>query len=453
MSRFLTTAAFVAGARALAFAGAPARATDAVVPDATFHHPEITQGPNVKELLRRATGDETVLIGPDNTCGYVSGRPGAPITCNGAYTCALIYGEDYGRAGCYSDPNYGIRATCYDYRQVYAQSACDDGCLQDTYTLKCTETTASYCNTITFFSGIIDYFCAELSISTPQQLYTTYIGQTNAKTWQQFVVTPSDSATGGSFVSSATDDGSDDFSFTSEPSSSPTSTPTGGSGGSGNNSGNGNGNNNGNGNGNGNGSGSGSGSDSDSGNNGGNGSNGSTAKSSTPVGPIVGGVVGGVGGLALIGLGIFFLLRHNKQKKAVNPEQAMQQTAAVGGAAPPPPGAPGYPPQGLNLAYGQTPPPQAYYPPPEQKPAGFVSMTPTGVPDRHDSTSPVSQYTDPRHSTQPHSPTSTLNSNWGPQPPQPVSPNVPPTVYEAGGNALGERDYNSNHHGQFHELG
>ncbi|KAI1167172.1 hypothetical protein F5B18DRAFT_476483 [Nemania serpens] len=408
MSRLLTTAAFATAARALALAGAPAQATDAVLPDATFYRPEITQGPSVKELLRRAAGDETVLLGPDNTCGYVSGRAGAPITCNGAYTCALIFGEDYGRAGCYSDPNLGIRATCYDYRQVYTQSACDDGCLQDTYTLKCTETTASYCNTITFFSGIIDYFCASLSISTPQQLYTTYLGQTDAKTWQH---------TGG---------------------------------GNGNNSGNGNGNGN-----NGNGNGNGSGSDSD------NGSNGSsnTAKSSTPVGPIVGGVVGGVGGLALIGLGIFFLLRHNKQKKAANPEQPMKQTAAVDGTAPPPPGAPGYPPQGHNNGpygqppyQGQTPPPQAYYPSPEQKTTGFVTMAPAGVPDRNDSTSPVSQFTDPRHSTQPHSPTSTLNSNWGPQPPQPLSPNVPPTVYEAGGNVVGERDYNSNHHGQFHEM-
>lgn len=79
MSRFFTTAAFVTAARALALAGAPAQATDAVVPDATFHHPEITQGPSVRELLRRDAGDETVLIGPDNTCGYVSGRAGRII--------------------------------------------------------------------------------------------------------------------------------------------------------------------------------------------------------------------------------------------------------------------------------------------------------------------------------------------------------------------------------------
>ncbi|KAI0113718.1 hypothetical protein GGR51DRAFT_21669 [Nemania sp. FL0031] len=442
MSRLLTTATLVAAARALAFDGRPARATDAVVPDATFHLPEITPGPNVKDLFRRADGDSTVLIGPDNTCGYVSGRAGAPITCNTAYTCALVIESTYGRAGCYSGEDFGIRATCYDYNQVYQSSYCDDGCLQDTYTLKCTETTASYCNTITFFSGVIDFFCASLNISTPQQLYTTYNGEDDGRTWQEVVLTPTSS---GTDAGSATDDGSvfftfgssTDTDFASGTSTSSTGSSTGSSGGS---------------------SGS-SGSSSDSGN------SPTTKKSSTPIGPIVGGVVGGVAALALLGLAIFFLVRHNNNKKKVtSPEQPpMQQQPQQ----PPAPGAgAGYPPQQggytNGAAYGQPPyaqqtppPPQGYYPPgTEQKPAGFVGLTPVaGVPDRHDSTSPVSQFSDPRHSTQPHSPTSTLNSNWGAQqPPMPASPNVPPTVHEAGGNAVGDRDYNSNHHGQFHEM-
>jgi hypothetical protein len=75
MSRFFTVATFITAAQALAFDGKPARATDAVVPDATFYRPEITEAPNVKELMKRA-GDQTVLVGPDNTCGYVSGRAG-----------------------------------------------------------------------------------------------------------------------------------------------------------------------------------------------------------------------------------------------------------------------------------------------------------------------------------------------------------------------------------------
>ncbi|KAI1754766.1 hypothetical protein F4782DRAFT_528126 [Xylaria castorea] len=441
MSRFLVTATLVTAVRALAFDGRPARATDAVVvPDATFHLPEITQAPNLGELFKRDTGDQTVLIAPDNTCGYVSGRAGAAVTCNNDYTCAFVIQEDFGRAGCCQGDNCGLRATCLDYNEVYSQSACDDGCLQDTYTLKCTETSASYCNTETFYSGIIDFYCGSYNISTAQQLYTTYSGQSDAKTWQEFVITPTASGTGNTGFDSATDGGFG-LPLTSSASSasgaSPSNTQT--TSGSGNN---------------------GSGS-----NNGGNNNNNDSPaekKSSTPIAPIVGGVVGGVGGLALIGLAIFLIVRHNNKKKnAATPGQPMQQTAAAGGMAPPLGGAAGYPPQAYGAPYGQqpyqqqTPPPQAYYPNSEQKPAGFVGLTPTGVPDRHDSTSPVSQMSDPRYSTQTHSPTTTLNSNWGPQtghPGQPGSPNVPPTVHEAGGNVVGERDYNSNHRGQFHEM-
>ncbi|KAI1294046.1 hypothetical protein F5Y03DRAFT_326703 [Xylaria venustula] len=447
MSRLLTAATLVTAARALAFDGRPAKATQAVVPDATFHLPEITEAPSIKELLKRQSGssdDETILIGPDNTCGYVSGRAGAPITCNDDYTCAFIIQSTFGRAGCCQGDYCGLRATCLDYQQVYSSSACDDGCLQDTFTLKCTNTALPYCNTITFFSGIEDFLCASLDISTPQQLYTTYIGETDGRSFQEFTVTSTASATGGSGSNSASDDGSFVLSFTESASPSNTDTPTG-NGGSGSNGGNGT-NNGGSDNGNGN-------DDNDSP---------SQKKSSTPVGPIVGGVVGGVGGLALIGLGIFLIVRHtNKKKAAAGDAPPMQQTAAAGGAPQPPPGgAPGYPQQSYNgaPAYDQPPyqqhptPPQAYYPPGEQKPGGFVSLAPTGVPDRNDSTSPVSQFSDARHSVQPQSPTSTLSSNWGPQPGQQGVANVPPTVHEAGGNVVGERDYNSNHHGQFHEL-
>ncbi|KAI1745316.1 hypothetical protein F4680DRAFT_99094 [Xylaria scruposa] len=420
MSRFLATATLATAVRALAFDGKPARATGAVIPAPTFNFPEITQAPSL-ELFKRATGDQTVLIAPDNTCGYVSGRPGA-----------FIIQEDFGRAGCCQGDNCGLRATCLDYNQVYSQSACDNGCLQDTFTLKCTETTASFCNTETFYSGIIDFYCNSYNISTPQQLYTTYSGETGAKTWQQFIITPTESGTGNTGFNSATDDGSFGLSITSKAAPSNTQTSSGGGGsGSGNNG---------------------------SGGNSNNDNPPAQKQSSTPIAPIVGGVVGGVGGLALIGLAIFLIVRHNKKKNAATPGQPMQQTAGAGGMSPPPNGAAGYPPQGYNAPYGQqpyqqqTPPPQGYYPTGEQKPTGFVGLTPTGVPDRHDSTSPVSQMSDPRYSTQPHSPTTTLNSNWGPQSGHPGSPNVPPTVHEAGGNVVGERDYNSNHHGQFHEM-
>lgn len=457
MSRFFTAATLVSVAQALAFDGKPARATDAVVPDATFYRPEITSPPYLRQLLADDTFNDTVYVAPDNTCGYVDGRPGAPITCNSLYTCAIVIQSAIQRAGCCSSSDCGFRNTCYDSTAVFSSSICDGACLQDTFTVKCTDSTAPYCNTVTFFDGAIDFFCGSNNISSYQQLSTTWDGQTDATEWYTFIDTPTESGTesatdDGSFViptslaSSAT--GGSDESSTDSSDGDTGSSPTSGSGGS------------------------------SSGND-----NAPTEKkqSSTPIGPIVGGVVGGVAVLALVGFGIFFLVRHNKKKAAAAAAaaastQPMQQTAAGGPGgmpSPPPPGAPGYPPQGgypgpydqhqnqyqnQNLYPQQQPSPQPYFPNDAQKPTGFVGMAPTAVPDRHDSTSPTSQFSDPRHSTQPHSPTSTLNNHasWTPQPGQPgqpMSPNVPPTVHEAGGNVVGERDYNANHRGQFHEMG
>lgn len=76
MSRFFTAVTLVSVAQALAFDGKPARATDAVVPDATFYRPEITSPPYIRQLLAEDASNDTVYIAPDNTCGYVDGRPG-----------------------------------------------------------------------------------------------------------------------------------------------------------------------------------------------------------------------------------------------------------------------------------------------------------------------------------------------------------------------------------------
>ncbi|AEO64764.1 uncharacterized protein THITE_127746 [Thermothielavioides terrestris NRRL 8126] len=70
-----------------------------------------------------------------------------------------------------------------------------------------------------------------------------------------------------------------------------------------------------------------------------------TAKSSsTPVGPIVGGVVGGVAGLALIGLLVFFLIRH-KNKNSPPPPPVNPAMAPAPGYMPPPGGPGAYPSQ------------------------------------------------------------------------------------------------------------
>ncbi|KAI4869103.1 hypothetical protein F4820DRAFT_62351 [Hypoxylon rubiginosum] len=426
MANLLSAAVFIAAVQAMAFDGKLPEPTNAGIPSPTFQQPEITLPPSVHELAKRQEG-QTVLIGPDNTCGYVDGRAGAVYSCNGAdVLCALVTSSSYGAVACCDGDDCGIRVACVDYREFLLSSACDVGCIQDTYTVKCTNTGAPYCGTVTFFDGIEDYYCDSLSYSTPQQLYTTYDGEDDGRTFTPVVLTLTDDSSttttrpnpSPTTEASSTDDDEDATATSSATLSNQTS----------------------------------------------NNDNKAGAKSSsTNVGAIAGGVVGGVAGLALIGVAIFFIIRHNKKKKAAAAAAATQPAVSQTPQGPMPPVAgAGYqqPPQDPHYSqqYPQQPqysPQQGYYPD-QSKPGGFTSVAPTLVPDRNNSTSPVSQFTDGRQSYQPTSPTSTLNSNWQQNqaagyPPQ--QPNVPPTVHEAGGNAVGERDYNSNHHGQFHELG
>lgn len=78
MAAFFLAAAFGAVVQAMALESTIARPTDASIPYPTASQPQVTEPPSpamLKELLRRADV-ETVLVGPDNTCGYVSGLLG-----------------------------------------------------------------------------------------------------------------------------------------------------------------------------------------------------------------------------------------------------------------------------------------------------------------------------------------------------------------------------------------
>ncbi|KAI1408165.1 hypothetical protein F5Y13DRAFT_113688 [Hypoxylon sp. FL1857] len=421
MASLLSAAVFVTAVQALAFDGIPAQPTNGLIPSPAIQLPEITLPPSLHELAKRQNG-QTVLVGPDNTCGYFDGRAGAVYSCNGKdVTCALVTTSSYGAVACCDGDDCGLRVACIDYREFMLSSACDNGCVQDTFTVKCTKSSAPFCGTVTFFDGIVDYYCDTLSASTPQQLYTTYDGETDGRAFTPVVVTLDETTSHPHTTTTPIDNDSDSTSTSSSTNPPIPTSPANNEG----------------------------------------------SKSSTPVGPIVGGVVGGVGGIALIGLGIFFLIRHNNNKKkdaaAAQPNPQVAQVPGV------PPAAGGYgqqPPYDPHFSQqypnqpGSPPgyPPQVYYPD-ASKPGGFATVGP--VPDRNNSTSPVStQYADNRPpSMQPTSPTSTINSNWQqgvagyPAQQHSPQPNVPPTVHEAGGNVVGERDYNANHHGQLHELG
>ncbi|RYP03799.1 hypothetical protein DL764_004911 [Monosporascus ibericus] len=334
----------------------------------------------------------------------------APYSCvQESAQCAFYTTAGVRAVGCYYEASaaaYGGGATCFDYQEIYSSSSCDNGCSQDAFTIKCTDTSAPYCGTISFFGGFIDYYCDDLDGSILQSAQTTYSGGPE----RTFGIITSPTLTSTSPTSPTT--------TATSTSTDPPSAPGG----------------------------------------------------SSNTGVIVGGAVGGVGGIALISLLAFFLIRRNKNRNAQQPPQQpgyspMQQQQQPGHPSTYNPGfqppqqqylPQQYPPQ--QYPSQQYPPQQGAHPPsyyPDQnKPADVVN---TGVvPDRNQSTSPDSQVRDNRNTMPPTSPTSTVYSNhlpsqYGVQQHHYTS-GVPPTVHEAGSNVIGQPGYLDNHPSQLHEL-
>lgn len=83
--------------------------------------------------------DVTVFLAPDATCGYISGRAGAPYACMNDFQCVFYTPTSTftGNAACCNTELCGVRLACVDYEEYYSSTdVCDDGCRLDAYTLK-----------------------------------------------------------------------------------------------------------------------------------------------------------------------------------------------------------------------------------------------------------------------------------------------------------------------------
>ncbi|KAG9498178.1 hypothetical protein J7337_011073 [Fusarium musae] len=221
-----------------------------------------------------------VTIAPDKTCGYLSGQPGAAVTCENDRLCSWAASSGIGLVACASE----IYVSCVESSKAVDPKQCNDVCQSNTFNLLCTNSDTPFCRTYAYPSGIFDYRCASTSVEDVQSVKFTYQGQKNAN----FVTTTlSDGIASESLSSTNTDRGSAD-----QPSSTDTQTET---------------------------------------------TTTSEApeptKKSTPVGAIVGGVVGGVALIGLIGLGAVCLLR---RRKKAEPAPAPAQPVMAQQQAPPP---------------------------------------------------------------------------------------------------------------------
>ncbi|KAF5710364.1 hypothetical protein FMUND_9566 [Fusarium mundagurra] len=223
-----------------------------------------------------------VTIAPDKTCGYLSGQPGAAVTCENDRMCSWAASSGVGLVACASE----IYVACVESTKAVDPSQCNDVCQSNTFNLLCTNSDTPFCRTYAYPSGIFDYRCASTSVENVQSVKFTYQGQKNAN----FVTTTlSDGIASESLSTTNTDSNqpseTETQTETTTTSEAPEPKPT-------------------------------------------------KKSKSTPVGAIVGGVVGGVALIGLIGLGVVCLLRRRKSKP--EPAPAPAQPVMAQQQAPPP---------------------------------------------------------------------------------------------------------------------
>ncbi|VTO90925.1 unnamed protein product [Fusarium graminearum] len=225
----------------------------------------------------------TLTVASDETCGYLSGSVGVPITCENGASCTWEP-NNLNIIACGTD-HY---LECVESKTAVNPKLCDDVCQSDTWNLlwyAClflychpisisanrsflysTDSNEPYCRTYLYPNGVVDYRCASTSVTAQQRVEHTYKGETNP----DFITTTisDDVSTSPEPRPGPTSSLSDEPTTTTTTDPGPTTTtaiP-------------------------------------------------STSSKSTPVGAIVGGVVGGLAVLGLIALGIVIALRRRKPK-------------------------------------------------------------------------------------------------------------------------------------------
>ncbi|KAI9753369.1 MAG: hypothetical protein M4579_005194 [Chaenotheca gracillima] len=336
MKAALLTVPVLAGlVQAVAFPGP--RPTPAAFGEADLYR-GFSPRPTPAAVLRRGEMDLFKRDVGDNVCGYELGVEAWPVTCSVGRTCYFnthTASASHGVRGCClneNDNECGWVTSCVDYNEYYTSSSCGSSCELDTFILKCTESTAAYCQFFTYPAiGVQDFGCASDIDTTYRSVELTYLGEVlsassspslNIATVTLVVTnTPSGIVSGSASQSSTTAP-----IRTSTTVSGGSSTPT---------------------------------------------SDNSNSlpslknkKKSTPIGAIVGGVVGGLAVIAAIIVTVWLCCLRSKRK-------ADADAAAAPSQQPPPMG--GYPNVGQPMPPQQQGPPPVpygqvqYYPPPDEK--------------------------------------------------------------------------------------
>ncbi|CEI60378.1 unnamed protein product [Fusarium venenatum] len=142
-----------------------------------------TEPPHVRRQETSTSEDADIItIAPDETCGYLSGRPGSPIICDNQETCMWMKAIGIICGKFDESDDWVVHQQCYDLEMATDPSFCDEACAADTLALHCTNASIPFCATYIFSpDGITDFRC--LSTRPTRQLTAsfTYIGQNDAK--------------------------------------------------------------------------------------------------------------------------------------------------------------------------------------------------------------------------------------------------------------------------------
>jgi len=95
--------------------------------------------PPLRQMMKRQVGgtEVEVLIASSKTCGYLSGVPGAALTCDGQATCSIIPdASGIGVIMCCGLAECQLHIDCLDQTVAENTKSCDDVCQLDAFTKK-----------------------------------------------------------------------------------------------------------------------------------------------------------------------------------------------------------------------------------------------------------------------------------------------------------------------------
>ncbi|KAH7251565.1 hypothetical protein BKA59DRAFT_435545 [Fusarium tricinctum] len=226
---------------------------------------------------RQATSTEdityTLVNSPDSTCGFLSGSPGNAITCSNGEKCSWELAHVTGIFCGTSAYN-----RCLDRSEALDTKLCNDVCQSNSYNLLCTDTSAPFCGTYAYESGVRGFRCASSTLTGEQSVSFLYNGQKDRELSTVYVSDEVTTTTASETTESSSEEKSSTTSTTTSATTTTSEAPlpqnTGGGGGS-----------------------------------------------KTNVGAIVGGAIGGFVVLSLIVLGIIWFMRRNKKNGGSPPHQ------------------------------------------------------------------------------------------------------------------------------------